>query len=177
MDSITGPAGCEILLLTLPRVLGYAFNPVSFWLCYDADRNLRAVIAMVNNTFGERQCHLCCHEDRRPIGSDDWLRVDRIFHASPFLAVEGFYRFRFACDDESVAVWINHYDAERLVLHASLIGKTRPVSLSELLLCFFGYLLVTLRVIMLIHYQAAKLFITGLRHYRKPSPPLSEISR
>jgi DUF1365 family protein len=167
----------EIQLLTLPRILGYAFNPVSFWLCYDAVKNLRAVIAMVNNTFGERHCYLCCHEDRRPIASDDWLEADKIFHVSRFLAVEGYYRFRFACDDEKVAVWINHYDSDRLILATSLIGNARRLSSVRQLSCFFRYSLATLRAITLIHYQAAKLFAKGLRRYHKPSPPVSEISR
>ncbi|HXJ01996.1 MAG TPA: DUF1365 domain-containing protein [Micropepsaceae bacterium] len=169
-------ADAEILLLTLPRVLGYAFNPVSFWLCYDAGRNLRAVIAMVNNTFGERHCYLCCHEDRRPIGEDDWLQADKTFHVSPFLAVEGFCRFRFACDKERIAAWINPYDSERLMLATSLIGKVKA-NWDRFLFCFFRYPLVTLRVITLIHYQAAKLSTKGLRRHHKPAPPLSEISR
>ena len=138
---------------------------------------MRAVIAMVNNTFGERHCYLCCHDDRRPIGSDDWLRAEKMFHVSPFLAVEGYYRFRFACDDEKVAIWINHYDSDRLILATSLIGKARALSSARVLFCFFRYPLVTLKVIMLIHYQAAKLFAKGLRHYRKPVPPVSEVSR
>jgi len=166
-----------IELITMPRVLGFAFNPVSFWLCHDRERNLRAVIATVSNTFGERHRYLCSHDDHRPVGSDDWLEAKKIFHVSPFLAVEGSYRFRFACPPDRVAIWINHHDAEGLLLSTSLIGKTQPLTSARLLSCFFRYPLVTLKVVALIHYQAVKLFLKGMRHYRKPAPPLSEISR
>jgi DUF1365 family protein len=167
----------QIELITMPRVLGFAFNPVSFWLCHDRDKNLRAVIATVNNTFGERHRYLCCHADHRPIRGDDWLEAKKIFHVSPFLAVEGTYRFRFDCPPDKVAIWINHHDAEGLLLSTSLIGKTEPLTSARLLFYFFRYPLVTLKVVALIHYQAVKLFLKGMRHYRKPAPPLSEISR
>jgi DUF1365 family protein len=170
-------ANGEIQLITMPRILGFAFNPVSFWLCHDAEKNLRVVIATVNNTFGERHRYLCCHEDHRPIRADDWLEARKIFHVSPFLAVAGTYRFRFACAGESVAIWINHHDTEGLLLSTSLIGKAQALNSARLLTCFFRYPLVTLKVVALIHYQAVKLFLKGMRHYRKPVPPLSDISR
>ncbi len=167
----------QIELITMPRVLGFAFNPVSFWLCHDRQQNLRAVIATVNNTFGEQHRYLCCHNDHRPILAEDWLEAKKIFHVSPFLAVDGSYRFRFACPPDKVAIWINHHDGEGLLLSTSLIGKTEPLTSARLLYYFFRYPLVTLKVVALIHYQAVKLFLKGMRHYRKPAPPLSEISR
>jgi hypothetical protein len=170
-------ANGEVQLLTMPRVLGYAFNPVSFWLCHDLQRNLRAVIVTVSNTFGEQHCYLCCHEDRSPIGTGDWLHAEKIFHVSPFLAVEGHYQFRFVSSADKVAIWINHYESGQLILSTSLIGRARPVNSRTLLFCFFRYPLVTLKVIALIHYQAAKLFLKGIRHFRKPAPPLSGVSR
>jgi DUF1365 family protein len=167
----------EIELVTLPRILGYAFNPVSFWLCHDRERNLRAVIAAVNNTFGEHHRYVCFHDDHRPIRSEDWLEARKIFHVSPFLAVDGTYRFRFAATGGGVAVWINHHDADGLLLSTSLIGRSEELTSSRLLSCFFRYPLMTLKVVILIHYQAVRLFLKGMRHYRKPEPPLADISR
>ena len=63
----------DIVLVAMPRVLGYVFNPVSFWLCYDKNRSLRAVLCEVNNTFGETHSYLCFHEDHREISGEDWL--------------------------------------------------------------------------------------------------------
>jgi uncharacterized protein len=172
-----GAAVHDIQLITMPRVLGYAFNPVSFWFCHSAENTLRAVIAAVSNTFGERHCYLCFHEDGRPISTDDWLQAEKIFHVSPFLVVEGHYRFRFACKSGEAAIWINHYDSQGLILSTSLVGSAKPMSSARLLFCFLRFPLVTLKVVALIHYQAAKLFLKGMRHFRKPMPPVSYISR
>jgi DUF1365 family protein len=167
----------DIDLITLPRILGYAFNPVSFFLCHDGHGQLRAVIAAVNNTFGEHHRYVCFHDDHRPIKADDWLEARKIFHVSPFLAVAGTYRFRFATTGGNLAVWINHHDAEGLLLSTSLIGRAEELTSKRLFSCFFRYPLMTLKVIALIHYQAVKLFLKGMRHYHKPAPPVTGVSR
>jgi len=167
----------EIVLLTMPRVLGYAFNPVSFWFCLDMGGQPRAVLADVSNTFGERHAYLLFHDDQRPIGPDDWFSSRKIFHVSPFIEVQGHYEFRFAYGTEKIGVWINHHDDDGLLLTTSLVGKRRPLTSRALLSCFFRYPLVTFKVIGLIHYQALKLFLKGVRYHVKPIPPTVEISR
>jgi DUF1365 family protein len=170
-------ANGEVVLLTMPRIMGYAFNPVSFWFCLDASGQLRAVLAEVSNTFGEKHCYLLFHDDQRPITPDDWLRADKVFHVSPFLAVNGHYEFRFSYSETAIGVWINHHDATGELLTTSLAGKRSAISWHRLLWCFFRYPFVTIKVIALIHYQAIKLLRMGIRYLRKPLPPASEISR
>ena len=168
----------EVVLITLPRVLSYVFNPVSFWLCYDRAHRLRAVLAEVNNTFGERHCYMCAHPDRRPIAADDWLRTEKIFHVSPFMTVEGHYKFRFAYEAGDLAIWINYYNASgALALSTSMMGPRAPLTSPRLLFYFLRYPLVTLQVIVLIHYQAVKLFLKGIQFGPKPPPPTVEISQ
>lgn len=168
----------EVVLITLPRVLSYVFNPVSFWLCYDKAGGMRAVLAEVNNTFGERHCYMCAHDDRRPITGEEWLQTEKIFHVSPFMTVEGHYRFRFQVDDGSVAIWINHYDAQgALALSTSMMGPREKLTSARLLYYFLRYPLVTLQIVFLIHYQALKLFLKGVRYRTKPPPPKVEISQ
>ena len=58
----------------MPRVMGYVFNPVSFWICRDKDKNIRAVICEVHNTFGEKHSYLCAHPDHKPINNQDILK-------------------------------------------------------------------------------------------------------
>jgi hypothetical protein len=176
-DFAAPEADGEIQLITMPRILGYAFNPVSFFLCHDKAKNLRAVIAMVNNTFGERHRYFCCHPDRRPINAGDWLEAQKIFHVSPFLAVEGIYRFRFACTPEGVEIWINHCESGEIILSTSLVGAAQPLGSGRLLFCFFRYPLVMFKVVALIHYQAVRLFLKGVQPHRKPAPPLTDISQ
>jgi DUF1365 family protein len=167
----------EIVLLTLPRVLGYVFNPVSFWFCLTKSGDLACVLSEVRNTFGERHCYLSYHEDGRPIDRDEWLESRKLFHVSPFIALDGYYRLRFAYGEESIGVWINHLDANGMVLSTSLTGKRHALSDGALLRCFFRYPLVTLKVIVLIHYQALKLISKGIPYTRKPAPPATEVSR
>ena len=167
----------EVVLLTLPRVLGYAFNPVSFWFCLDKANQLRAVLADVSNTFGERHAYMLFHDGQRPIDRDDWFLSEKVFHVSPFIEVSGHYEFRFIYSDEKIGVWINHYDADGLLLTTSMVGKRRALTSAALLYCFFRYPLVTLKVIGLIHYQALRLFLKRVRYHVKPSPPTTEISR
>jgi uncharacterized protein len=153
----------EITLMTLPRVLGYVFNPVSFWLCHDSDHRLRAVIAEVNNTFGERHVYVCSHDDRRPIERLDWLTEPKTFHVSPFLTVEGEYRFRFDVEAEHFAVAINHYDADGLRLTTAMSGRREPLTTARLLRAFALNPLMPLKVIALIHWQAIRLMLKGVR--------------
>ena len=91
----------KIELLAQPNVMGYTFNPVSFWLCRDDAGGLVAVIAEVTNTFGDRHSYLCTHSDLRPICPDDRLMAQKIMHVSPFQPVEGGYEFRFDISDKA----------------------------------------------------------------------------
>lgn len=167
----------EVVLMTMPRVLGYVFNPVSFWFCLDRSGALRAVLADVSNTFGERHAYLLHHEDQRPMREDDWFESDKVFHVSPFLEVKGRYRFRMAYGEQHLGVWIDYDDGDGVVLTTSVIGRRRALTGTALLGNFFRYPLVTAKVITLIHYQALRLFLKGVRYHRKPVPPVTEISR
>lgn len=169
-------ANGEVVLLTMPRVLGYGFNPVSFWFCLDASGQLRAVVAEVNNTFGERHCYICFHPDRLPITQDDWLRTDKVFHVSPFFNVRGEYHFRFSYGEGRIGVWIDYYDAGQKMLTTSLVGNRRELNDFSLLKVFFRYPLITFKVIGLIHYHALRLVMKGIKYNCKPTPPEKEIT-
>ena len=84
-----------MLLLAQPRLAGFLFDPVSFWLCVDGEGALRAVIAEVNNIFGDRHSYLCVHADGRPIRPEDEMTAAKVFHVSPFQDIAGGYTFRF----------------------------------------------------------------------------------
>lgn len=167
----------EVRLMTLPRVMGYGFNPVSFWLCYDRGSNLRAVLAEVNNTFGERHSYLCFHDDHRVIAPSDTLDARKVFHVSPFIGVEGRYIFRFGASLDKIAITIDLEDAEGLLLRTAVGGRPQPMSAGALLSLLAKNPLYPFKVIGLIHYQAVKLFLKGVRHFHKPAPPEASVSR
>jgi uncharacterized protein len=167
----------EVILLTLPRILGYAFNPVSFWFCLDKQGNLRAVLSEVSNTFGEHHNYISFHDDKRIITKDDWIKGEKVFHVSPFMDIDGHYEYRFSYSTDKIGVWINHYNENGLMLSTSVTGKRQELNTKSLLFCFLRYPLVTLKVITLIHYQAIKIIAKGIKYRKKPALPKTEISR
>lgn len=167
----------EITLLCMPRVLGYVFNPVSFWLCYDKNGNLRAVLCEVHNTFGERHTYLCAHEDHKSITSEDILKGKKIFHVSPLLKREGYYTFRFDINNDKFGVWIDFFDdTGRKQLATSLTGTLKPMNTHALRKAFWCYPLVTFKAIFLIHWQALKLLAKGIKYISKPEQKQERIS-
>ena len=166
----------EIWLHTYPRVLGFTFKPVSFWYCHRADGSLRAVVAEVNNTFGERHCYLL---DQPRYGAD--LQADKVFHVSPFCAVEGGYRFRFMRTQDPVAprtvVRVDLDDDQGPLLQTSVCGTLEPVTPAALRRAVWSYPAMTLMVIGRIHWQALRLWMQGLRFHRKPEPPSRFVTR
>lgn len=159
----------EIVLMSMPRILGYVFNPVSFWFCYDQEKSLRAVICEVNNTFGETHSYICAHRDGRQIKATEWMQAEKIFHVSPFLKREGTYRFRFDVQDEKAGIWIDYYAADgQKQLLTALTGRLVPMTRQTRRHAFWSYPLVTLRAIFLIHWQAVKLLLRGIKYIPKP---------
>lgn len=167
----------EVTLVCMPRVIGYVFNPVSFWLCHDKDGNLRAVVCEVHNTFGEKHSYLCAHPDHRPIDKRDVLKGEKVFHVSPFLEREGHYTFRFDTSPEAMTIWINYLNAEgELQLVTSLEGTLKPMTKSNLRKAFWGYPLITLKAITLIHWQAIKLIAKGINYIPRPKQKQERLS-
>lgn len=164
---LTAPA--HVVLLAHPRVLGFVFNPVSFWLCFDDAHLLRGVICEVNNTFGETHSYLCVHDDMRPIAADDWLCAHKCFHVSPFLAREGAYHFRFAITSKKCVIQIDYFDKKgRRMLVTSLKGGFAPLTRRALRRAFWRAPWAGVRVLALIHYQALRLKLKGIRYRTKP---------
>ncbi len=172
-----GFADGEIWLQTFPRVLGYVFNPVSFWLCHDREGRLRAVLCEVNNTFGEHHNYLLAHADGSPIRTDDVMQARKIFHVSPFFPVSGRYSFRFAPARESSVFRIDYEDDEGKLLLTSVSGQGESLRAAALLRCFFAHPWMTVLVIVRIHWQALRLWRKGIPFFSKPVPPTQETSR
>src|SRR3989338_110885 len=158
-----------IRLITMPRILGYVFNPVSFWIVPDDAGNIIAVICEVNNTFGERHIYICTQADGNVILPSDVLVAKKIFHVSPFLQREGEYKFRFSYKENFFAAFIDYMDDQsEAMLLTSVSGKMRDASAKNLLGSFFRYPFMTLKVISLIHWQALVIFLKGIKYVPKP---------
>lgn len=161
----------EILLLAMPRVMGYGFNPVSFWLCFNKTHKLIAVVCEVNNTFGETHCYLCRNPNSEEMKPDHWFLAEKVFHVSPFLPREGQYRFKFQITAKKLSISIHHYDSEnKKKLITSLYGTLTPLTRFSLFKtsCLFPF--ITIKTITLIHWQALKLLLKKCRFHKKPEP-------
>ncbi len=167
----------EVLLITMPRLFNYSFNPVSFWCCHDAAGQLRAVLAEVHNTFGQRHCYLSAPEDGAPITPEMVLEARKVFHVSPFLPIEGHYRFRFDIRPESIGIWIDYHDAHGKMLLTSVTGERGTLDSANLWHCFWRYPLVTFKVVALIHYQALKIVAKRIRFLSLPPMPADAVTR
>jgi DUF1365 family protein len=175
----------EVWLHCYPRVLGYAFKPVSFWYCHRADDSLAAIVVEVNNTFGERHCYLL-RQAGLAFGQE--LTATKAFHVSPFCHVTGTYRFRFMrtglhpagdgprTGPQRTVVRIDHDDDDGPLLQTSVSGDLAPLSPQRIRAAFFGMPLMSFFVVARIHWQALKLWLKHVPFVRKPEPPAAFVT-
>jgi DUF1365 family protein len=165
--------GGSIRLLTMPRMLGYAFNPLSVYFCYRRSGALTAILYEVNNTFRERHSYMIpvsedAHRDsERPILQS----CSKQFYVSPFLDIDMTYAFRVIPPGRRVGIAIHGRDADGPIIVATLFGKRLALSDSGLALAFVTYPLLTLKVIAGIHWEALWLWGKGIRLRKRPQPP------
>jgi DUF1365 family protein len=171
------PADGKVWLQTFPRIAGYAFNPVCFWYCHDAAGQLRAVLAEVNNTFGEHHCYFLFASDRQAITAGTELNCRKLLHVSPFCKVEGGYRFRFMEKQGYSLVRIDYHDDVGDVLHTAISGRLLVFNQLRLLRTLLGQPFLTFAVVVRIHLHALRLWMKKLPFYRKPAPPAKTISQ
>lgn len=169
-----GDARGEIWLQTYPRVLGYVFKPVSFWYCHRIDGSLAAVVAEVNNTFGERHCYLLAGPQ---VGFGRELQARKVFHVSPFCEVRGRYRFRFMRAEGRIVARVEHDDEHGPLLLTSLSGALHPMKPATVRRVLLGMPMMTLGVIARIHWQALKLWSKRVPFFRKPAAPEAFVTR
>ena len=172
---LAGESGIDgvdrVLLLTHPRYWGFAFNPVSFWFLVGAAGNLRAVLAEVHNTFGERHGYLCTGKNDADIGPDSYTVSAKRFHVSPFFDIVGEYRFRFQLEATRIAVQIFYDDGEGGGLNTAIAGTRRPFTDRELVRALMRRPFGAARTVALIHWQALRLYLKGARYRKRPPLP------
>ena len=150
----------RILLLTHLRYLGYCFNPVSFFYCFDADDHLQLVLAEVNNTFGGSQTYWVRPHDRAP----------KSLYVSPFLQMDLEYVFDFATPGESLVAHMETRNAGGTLLDATLRLDRRAWSAREIRRALVRHPVMTVSVIAGIHREALRLWWKGVPIVPRPSP-------
>lgn len=160
-------------LLTQVRVLGYVFNPVSFYYCFDADEALSAVVAEITNTpWGERHAYvLDVHGDRR--GGELVWRFRKEFHVSPFFGMDQVYEWRFGVPGEHLCISMTNHEGGAQVFAAGFEGRRLPTPARGLAGPLLRAAPLSLRVHAAIYGQAARLWWKGAPfhvHPRKRAP-------
>ena len=158
------PPETRITLVTLPRVLGYIFNPVSFYFCEDAAGQTQCAVVQVGNTFREMKPYFI-REPERP--GFFHLVTPKHFYVSPFSELDLFFDFKVNVPDAHLDIHINDRKGEDLVLLSALTGKRQELTTARLAWLTLKFPIVTLKVIFLIHWQALRLWWKGLPFHRK----------
>jgi DUF1365 family protein len=152
--------GGPIRLLCFPRVLGYVFNPLSVYFCYDPANTLRAIVYEVKNTFGGQRAYTLPVDERR---SDGQIRqaCGKDFYVSPFIDLEAGYRFKVIPPADRLSVVIHEEIEAGTQLVATLTGRRVPLTDRQLLLAALRVPFMTQKVIAGIHWEALKLWLKG----------------
>lgn len=166
------PTGGAIRLLAMPRILGYAFNPLSVWFCHAPGGELQAIVYEVNNTFGQRHSYLIEVDAAQRTGGLVTQRCDKQLYVSPFLGMALHYRFRVEPPAQGLSLGVGvHAPDGGAVLHARLDAQRRALTDGALLRVFLTHPLLTLKVVGGIHWEALKLWLKGARLQPRPAPP------
>ena len=167
--------GGRILIQCMPRVMGYVFNPLTLFYCYDAASVLKAMIYEVHNTFGQRHSYVIpvIPHGAGPVRQS----CGKVFHVSPFMGMDMTYNFTVQSPEETVSTVIQGLDAEGApLIFAAFEGRRRPFTDGQILRLFVTYPLVTFKVVAAIHFEAIKLLLKGLRLRRAPAPPRAAVT-
>ena len=162
-------AGGRVLLLCYPRLLGYAFNPLSVYFCYRADGALALIIYEVCNTFGE------IHPYVLPVRADEVSeagirqRQDKLFYVSPFMAMAMRYHFRVCPPGAQVKLRILETDGSGPLLAATFNGRRRALTTAALLRSVVALPLVSFKILAAIHWEALRLWLKGVRLTPRPN--------
>ena len=163
------PDGGRIALLTIPRVLGWSFNPLSVFFCYGADESLRAILWEVDNTFGQRHGYMLPvdHGERGVIAQT----CAKELYVSPFMEMDQRYEFRVKAPAENLWFQINSFDHDGLILTTHLAARKVELTDASLIAAFLKMPFLTLKVVAAIHWEALKLWLKGVRLVARRPPP------
>ncbi len=161
----------KIKILCYPRIFGYVFNPLSIFYCYENDK-LKSIFYEVKNTFNEQHTYIFKIKD----GEEIKQKCKKKFYVSPFMDMETFYNFKLIDPNQRLSVMIKQTDAEGTVLTATQTGYKKEFNFKQLLINFFRYPLMTLKIISSIHFEALLLWKKGAIYRKRDKKVFNNLS-
>lgn len=162
-----GPRG-RVQVLTNLRVLGYVFNPVSFWWCVGGDGELACIVAEVSNTFGERLPYVLLPAAGQRRGERRSWRTEKRLHVSPFMPLDQSYTWWFSPPGPRLGVRMDVHEEGKPDFHATLVVRRVELTPSALRAALVRFPLMPALVTARIHLQAARLWLKRVPVVRKP---------
>lgn len=162
-------APTRIAILCYPRMFGFAFNPLTVYYCFDG-QSVSAMVYEVRNTFGDDHIYvvpLTAGHAETPLLHER----DKLMHVSPFIGMQARYHFSAAAPAETLRLVIRETQDAAPLLVASFAGTRKPLNDRHLLAAFLTHPLMTVKVLVAIHWEAARLFLKGVPFFRRPEPP------
>ena len=158
------------VLLTMPRVFNYVFNPLSVYFCYRRNGELAALAHEVSNTFGERHFYVLAAVAPPPMERVSQA-CEKAFFVSPFLEMDLSYEFQITPPGAACAIAMIVRRGEDIALTASFAGARSNLTDANLLRAWAGDPLMTVKVIAGIHWEALKMWVKGVRYLGRPQTP------
>jgi len=161
----------KIKLLCYPRIFGYVFNPLSIFYCYE-NNDLRAIFYEVKNTFNEQHTYIFKINDQKKIEQ----KCEKKFYVSPFMDMETYYNFKLINPKEKLSIFIKQTNGKEIVLTATQTGDKKEFTFKQLLINFFKYPFMTIKIISSIHYEALLLWKKGAIYRKRKNKIINNIS-
>lgn len=156
----------RILLSCYPRILGYTFNPLSLFYCFNEADQCFAVVHEVHNTFKERHAYVLAVKNTSlsPAHPRQWIhqKAEKELFVSPFAGMSMDYQFRLNTPGEKQVVVIRASDNQGTLITASYVATRRMLSASQLTKYFFKIPLLSAKVVAGIHWEALRLWVKGV---------------
>ncbi len=157
----------RIELVCFPRFMGITFNPLAMWYAYNERDELVGVIAEVSNTFGQWH-HYVLTDQGRSLTQKIFAEADKVFHVSPFIGMKCAYRFRLTKPNKHYQIAIHQTEDDQPVLLATQVGKQQDLNSSNLLKAALKHPFNTVKVLVLIHWWALKIWLRGGKFHKTP---------